>query len=347
MRSVYRISPLKDPRWNDLLNRHSAASAFHTQAWLESLRRTYNYSPCGFTTSAPETALDNAVVVCKIKSWITGSRLVSVAFADACEPLVNSREELTEIVNTIQKVCRQEHYNYLEFRWTTVGLLDGPVEGLHPYASYVYHTLALNPQLEKIFHSFHGSCIQRKIRRAEKEHLEYETGSSDDMLREFYRLLILTRRRHGLPPQPFAWFRNLRDCFGSSFRIRIAKKNREPLASILTLQHKHRLVYKYGCSDARFHHLGTMPWLFWQAIQEAKLQGLCELDLGRSDVTDHGLIAFKNHLGASQTTTTNYRYFLTGAARKSAARLLKARSCEYLPPSILRLAGWAFYRHVG
>jgi hypothetical protein len=347
MSCVYRISPLQDPRWDDLLNRHPDASVFHTRAWLEALRRTYNYSSCGFTTSPSGGVLQNAVVLSKVKSWITGSRLVSVAFADACQPLVNSAQELKEIVRAAHETCREEHYKYLEFRWITAGQLQSPLEGLNPDASYAYHTIDLKPELDSIFRAFHKSCIQRKIRRAEMEQLEYEVGSSDDMLREFYRLLILTRRRHGVPPQPFVWFRNLRDCFGSGFRVRIAMKDRCPIASILTLQYGQRLVYKYGCSDARFHQLGPMPWLFWQAIQEAKTQELCEFDLGRSDIIDHGLIAFKNHLGASPAVVTNYRYSPAGATKRSGVRLRKVRSCKYLPPSILRFAGSVLYRHLG
>jgi hypothetical protein len=343
--SVYRMRPVQDVRWDDLLNRHPAASVFHTHAWLEALRRTYGYASEGFTTSPPESALQNAIVISRVKSWITGSRLVSVAFGDACRPLVNSGQELDSLVSAIQEVCREEGHKYLEFRWLNSDVQKS-IDGLDPARSYTYHVMNIRKDLETIFRAFHKSCIQRKIRRAEKEQLEYEVGSSEEMLREFYRLLITTRRRHRLPPQPFAWFRNLRDCFGESFRIRIARKAGRPLASILTLRYKQSLVYKYGCSDARFHHLGPMPWLFWRAVQEAKEQCLSEFDLGRSDLTDHGLIAFKNHLGASAAALTNYRY-PREAARASSHVLRLGKACEYLPASILRAAGTLLYRHVG
>jgi lipid II:glycine glycyltransferase (peptidoglycan interpeptide bridge formation enzyme) len=200
--------------------------------------------------------------------------------------------------------------------------------------------------LEEVFRGFHKSCIQRKILRADREGLECEEGSSDEILREFYRLMVLTRRRHGLPPQPFAWFRNLRDCFGAGFRIRIATKNRQPLASILTLQFKNRLVYKYGCSDARFHHLGTMPWLFWRTVQDGKELGLTELDLGRSDQADQGLIAFKDHLGACSSTLTNYRHPRRGGIGIFNVMHLP-RFYAHLPTSILKAMGSLLYRHVG
>jgi CelD/BcsL family acetyltransferase involved in cellulose biosynthesis len=339
------MRPLQDVRWNELLNRYPTASVFHTHAWLEALHRTYGYASEGFTTSPPEAALQNVIVISRVKSWITGSRLVSVAFADACQPLVSGGQELHSLVSAIQEVCREEGHKYVEFRWLNTDLQE-MIDGLNPAASYAYHVMNIREDLGTIFRAFHKTCIRNKIRRAEKERLHYEVGSSDEMLREFYRLLILTRQRHGLPPQPFAWFRNLRDCFGGSFRVRIARKDGRPVASILTLQHKQSLVYKYGCSDARFHHLGPMPWLFWRAVQEAKDQSLYEFDLGRSDLTDHGLIAFKNHLGATAAALTNYRY-PREAVRASFHGLSLRRSCEYLPSSILRAAGTLLYRHVG
>ena len=81
----------------------------------------------------------------------------------------------------------------------------------------------------------------------------------------------------------------------------MASKDGRPIASILTLSFKKTMVYKYGGSDAAHHPLGGMPFLFWRAIQEAKAQGIEELDLGRSDLDQPGLIAFKDHLGATRS----------------------------------------------
>ncbi len=37
------IQPLRDPRWDALLQAHPRASIFHSSAWLSSLSRTYQY----------------------------------------------------------------------------------------------------------------------------------------------------------------------------------------------------------------------------------------------------------------------------------------------------------------
>ena len=179
--------------------------------------------------------------------------------------------------------------------------------------------------------------------------MSYEAGTSERLLSRFYGLLRLTRRRHGLPPQPLAWFRNLIACLGDGVTIHVASKDGRPIASILTLSFKKTMVYKYGGSDARHHRLGGMPFLFWRAIQDAKAQGIEELDLGRSDIDQPGLVAFKDHLGATRTTLT---YYTCPARRKGTAHdgpISRAarRVVSHLPDAALDLTGRLLYRHLG
>jgi len=132
--------------------------------------------------------------------------------------------------------------------------------------------------------------------------LRYEEGQSEQLLEKFYRLMLLTRRRQSLLPAPLLWFRNLAHCLGDQVKIRLASKDDRPVASILTLRYKSTLVYKYGCSDKHFSNLGGTQLLFWNAIQEAKRDSLQELDMGRSDWDNPGLIKFKDRWGAARST---------------------------------------------
>src|SRR6185369_4897333 len=90
MAMVYQIDPLRDPRWPEFVNRHRDASVFHSRPWLQAVQRTYGYTPVVYTTSAPTEALSNGIVLCRISSWLTGRRMVSVPFSDHCEPLVDT-----------------------------------------------------------------------------------------------------------------------------------------------------------------------------------------------------------------------------------------------------------------
>ena len=211
------------------------------------------------------------------------------------------------------------------------------------------HRLDLRAEATEIFRRFHPSSTQRAIRRAEREGLTYEAGTSDRLLASFYGLLRMTRRRHGLPPQPLAWFRNLVACLGDRVAIHVASKDGQPIASILTLSFKKTMFYKYGGSDASHHRLGGMPFLFWRVIQDAQARGFVELDLGRSDLDQPGLIAFKDHLGATRSTLTYYRYprDSVDAARSGWMSRAARGVFAHLPDAALDLAGRLLYKHLG
>lgn len=346
-RTLFRIDPLRDPRWSLLVDRHPRGSIFHTAAWLESLVMTYGYRPVVYTSDAPGAPLTNGIVCCQVNSWLTGHRLVSLPFSDHCEPLVSHSDELDALLSPLAREQVREGWRYIELRPRSS--FKERRDAFGQGQTFCFHSLDLQPSLEDLFHNFHKNCVQRKIRRAEKEGLSYEEGRSEELLGKFYRLLIVTRRRHHLPPQPLNWFRNLIACLGDELKIRVASKDGHPVASILTLRFKDTLVYKYGCSDARFHHLGGMALLFWKAIQEAKQAGLQEFDFGRSDLHNPGLIAYKDHWGTVRSTLSYLRYPAQpqAAAGKGYRLPLASQTFAYVPDGILTMTGKLLYKHMG
>ena len=341
---LYEVNPETDPRWTALVDAHPHASVFHTVAWLEALRRTYGYTPTVFTMNPPENPLTNGIVFCRMNSWLTGSRLVSIPFSDHCEPLAVDAEDVTRLVSAMRKAAKVTD---IEIRPSKSDLTSQDVFRLD--RQHYLHILDLRPSLGEIYLRFHKNCVQRKIRRADREGITLERGRSESILEEFYQLQLMTRRRHRLPPQPLAWFRNILQCLQSRATIHIARLDGNPIGSVLMLQHHQTLVYKYGCSDARFHHLGAMPRLFWQIIQEAKCGNIEEIDLGRSELDNEGLTLFKDHLGARRTMLS---YWCSSEAVEKRARIDRVSRVaknvfSQLPDTFLRLAGEVLYRHVG
>lgn len=281
-------------------------------------------------------------MLCRIRSALTGSRLVSLPFADHCDLLIKDSEQ-PEFCNWLIAACDCEHLKYVEIRPRS------PLQarGMEPSASYSFHELDLSPGLGDLFSRLHKNSIQRRIQRAEREGFTYEVGCSGSLLKAFYRLLAITRRRHRLLPQPRAWFENLLLCMRDAVEIRLASKDSVPMAAILTLRHKSTVIYKYGCSDHRFHSLGVMPFLFWRLIEESKQQGLSTLDFGRSDVEQASLRTFKDKFGTVASTLTYYRY--PRMLDRGAGWLRKAAGAVFavLPEPAQATAGKFIYRHVG
>jgi Acetyltransferase (GNAT) domain len=345
---IFEVDPLHDARWPALIAKHPAASVFHSAEWLSALYSAYNYEPVAYTRCEPSDELSSGVVFCDVKSWLTGSRLVSLPFSDHCDPLVDSGGEFDDLLLRVREEVDGKKSGYCEVR--PVRFDPSDLTGLHQSGQYYLHLIDLRPSIDSIFRDFHKNSVQRKIRRAEREALSYEEGSSERLLGHFYSLLVATRRRHSLPPQPMKWFRSLIASFGENLKIRVAYKNDTPIASILTLSHKNTVTYKYGCSDARWHPLGGMALLFWRTIQQAKAEGFETFDLGRSDGNNRGLIEFKEHWGGIRSHLYYWRYPnlpLSHERLRSSNGSITQRVVRASPDRLLALAGRFFYRHIG
>ena len=348
----YCIEPLQDPRWDIFLEEHPRSSLFHSSAWLNALWLTYGHRPIVYTTSPPGDLLQNGIVFCRVKSWVTGYRLVSLPFSDHCEPLVDDVEDWNVLSAALETEFKRERFNYLEIR--PLGPFELPTSLCHTAVTFAFHKLDLAPDIDTIFGNLHKSSTQRKIRRAYREGLTYREGSTKELLDEFYRLFTLSRKRQGLAPQSKKWFATLMDCFGDALKIRVALKGEQTIAAIITIRYKDTLTYKYGCCDARFNNLGCMHLLFWNTIRRAKASGLRYLDFGRTDADQEGLITFKNRWGAAQSVLTYSRYGIEGNSTHLFdlySSKWKARTTKYalkhVSAALLPTIGSIVYRHIG
>lgn len=347
---VQAICPLADNRWDRFVRECKSSSVFHTRGWLEALYRTYGYEPVIFSASSEGSAIQNSIPFCRVDSWLTGRRLVSLPFSDHCDVLISDPGAAEALFAALEQQLTREKLRYVEIRSRV------PVNTRRPWQrldeAYYLHQLDLEPRLSALFNNCHKDSTQRKIRRAEREGLRYEEGQSTSHLNTFYELLFLTRKRHQVPPQPRKWFANLAISMGDALKVRVAFKNNEPAAAILTLRHGDTLLCKYACSDARFHPSGAMHFLIWRAIQEAKQEGLGVFDFGRSAMSNQGLVTFKDRWGCRRSNITYSRYLGPGHGFervRNDPRLerLARRVVSFLPDRAFRAVGEVFYKHIG
>src|ERR1035437_7183680 len=343
--NIHVINPLSDERWDQFVAGHPRASAFHQKGWLQALACTYGYEPFVITSASPGEVLRDGLPLCCVSSWITGNRLVSLPFADHCEPLLTDGSTSLEFMGCLRAERDQRQYAYVELR--PFAAVADSCPGLVPNRFFYCHRLDLSPSLESIFQRLHKDSVQRKIQRAEREKLSEVVGQSQELIDTFCQLLLMTRRRHQLPPQPRSWFDNLVACMGDKIQIRLARKHDRPIAAILTLRHRSSVVYKYGCSDARFDNLGGMPLLLWRLIQESKASGVEEIDFGWCDIENEGLSTFKDRFNAQKGILTYYRYPNVAPSADERNSQVLRRLFSLLPDAALRAAGNILYRHMG
>lgn len=341
---------MKDVRWARLLETHPDAAVFHTVGWLKALRLTYGYEPVAFTTSPPTEELKNGLVFCRINSWLTGSRLVSLPFSDHCEPLCDSTGDASFLLHKLQVALEHQEWKYLEVRPINVSFSETCRDaGFQPGSTYFLHVLDLSQDLDGLLRSLDYDSVQRRIKRAERAALVEKCGRSDDLLEDFYTLFEITRGRHHLPPIPYGWFRNLIQCQDRALEIRLAYKDEMPISAILTLRFKDAVYYKYGGSDPRFNRFGAMPWLLWRAIAAAKSNGIIKFDLGRTEEDNIGLLVFKNHWVSHPKRLVYWKFPETPSFNSVNNWKLKTakRVFSFMPTRLLRIIGKMLYRHIG
>src|SRR5271168_817285 len=139
--AVYEIDPLRDPRWAALVESHPRSSVFHSTSWLRALHTVYGYEPVGITTCPPGASLTNGLVLCSVKSWLTGRRFVSLPFSDHCEALLRNSSELDDLLLHMKQYVETGEWKYIEIRPTSYE--PGSHTGLGRSTTYSLHRLDL------------------------------------------------------------------------------------------------------------------------------------------------------------------------------------------------------------
>ena len=347
--TIYKLDPLTNQRWHEFTNRHEDASAFHSVCWMQVLNRTHGYQPIVYTTSAPSEDICNGALFCRVDSCLTGKRLVSVPFADHCQPLVADPSAWREICDQVVADCIAEGMKQVELRPLYYCNAFEQFPGFRESKRFFFHQIDLCDDWDIIQSRFHKTSVQQMVRRADRDGLSYEEGRGSQCLDAFYKLLLITRRRQGMPPQPKRWFRNMLDFFGNDAKIRLAFLDGVPTAAIFTIMHKSVCYFKYSCSNPNHSVHGGTQKLLSEAIREAKECGCRIFDMGRSDPENPGLVQFKDRWGADRHALTYYRYPPSAAADAQLGwkrKLAKVVLCR-TPYALLAALGALVYEHIG
>ena len=278
---------------------------------------------------------------------LTGRRGISVPFSDYCSIFNMNEEKICDVIEYLSEYGCKRKWKYFEMRSempdekNSNGLLHN---------KYYVHSLNLCHNEDELFQSF-SENIRRNIRKAWKSGLSVRVGTDWDSVLNFYTLHTLTRRHHGLPPQPINFFKSLHKrvlAKGSGMVVLVYDKGL-PVAGNIYLHQGVRAWYKYGAFDRKQGAVGAPFLAMWEAIRMLRVNGVTKLCLGRSDLESKGLVRFKDGWGASRKTIAyiRYNYALKRKYERRYSSSFRAKSLfRRRSPGMLQLAGRLLYRHV-
>jgi hypothetical protein len=339
------VDPTCATDWETLLLESGDHEFFHTSAWARVLKAAYSYRP-RYCYHRQAGRLVFLMPLMEVLSPATGRRGVSLPFTDQCGPWVTDKEALSEAVRDVIAFGEDHSWRYVEWR-DSLYFSGEPLV----WREYAMHDLNLHGSEEDIFRGLEKSN-QRNIRKALRSGIKIRVDPSWDSLKSFYRLNCQTRKRQGIPPQPFRFFRNvfehiLQKDLGT---IISARHEGRTIAASLFFHFGTKAVYKYGASDLRFWATRPNNLILWEAIRFYRSAGCRVLNLGRTAPQHSGLLRFKRSWGAHESTVRYYRYNLS--KRTFDAGQIRdypwlAVVISGLPASISRILGRIVYKHIG
>ena len=341
-----------DPRttegWDAAVGMHPEATIFHTAAWARVLNQTYGHRPVFLRFTRDGDHESGILPVMEVASPITGRRGVSLPFSDFCEPLLPDRFADQRVV--VDKLCllaEERRWKYVELRG---GRLASHLDA-EPSATFYTHSLSLNGSLDDLFANC-ASSFRRAVRKAERSELEISIASDERAVRAFYALHGRTRRRHGIPPQPLAFFQSIGAEIlqaGLGFIV-LASSAGTPIAGAMFFHFGENALFKFGASDERYQEHRASNLVMLEGLKRCSALGKKTVHLGRTDLPQDGLRRFKLGLGATEETLHYFRYEV--ATRRWVAKStfeppeIFTSIFRRLPLTINQLAGTMLYPHL-
>ena len=334
-----RFNPLQEPDWDAKLVARPDFSFFHGTAWLKVLAGSYGFRPEFF-------ALGNAVLpLMECDSWLTGRKGIALPFTDESAPLGADKDSCAALFAEAVAFGRSRGWKSIELR----GGKKFFAEEVPASVSFYGHELNLALSESALFESM-DSSVRRAVRKAEKDGVTVEISYGLDAVEVFFELQCLTRKRHGLPPQPRDFFLNIHRHVLSqkSGMIAVARHEGKPIAASVYFYLGGRAIYKYGASDFAKQHLRGSNLVMWAAMKWLAHQGVKTLDLGKTSLANEGLRRFKLQLGARERKVEYVKYDLrknTFVVEDDGVAGWHNAVFRGLPVFASRAAGSFLYRH--
>ena len=332
------VSPLIDAQWDERVAALPGATFFHGKAWAQVLHSAYGFTPTYFSRD------ESLLPAMEIDSWATGRRGVGLPFTDECAPLAPNGERFSALLDSALSHAQKRRWKYLECRGGRE--FFGEVA---PSTSYFGHRLDLTAHEAALFAGL-SPAARRAVRKSEQSGLTIETSQGMDALQDFFGLFCLTRKRHGLPVQPFRFFAEIhRHVLAQNHGcVVLARLGPTPVAGAVFVHFGRTVIYKFGASNEEFQHLRANNLVMWESIKGHARQGFKLLDFGRTSLANEGLRQFKLGWGTREHSIDYYRYDLRASRYVTVpdgAAGWYTRLFTHLPVSVSRLAGSMLYRH--
>jgi len=338
--NLIQINPLISPQWDETVLNSSNPQFFHQSCWIRTLAETYNFKPLCFMLPEEHGCTVPMLIV---KTLSGRKKAVALPFSDGCDIVCNEISP-DELVDKLLSISREEKIDRLEFLGVSRFIPSG-----EPSHSYYGHRLQLTKDEKELWKKL-SSSKQRNIKKAQREGVTVAFYNDSESIREYYRLHCITRKRHGLPPQPVSFFDAIvNNVVGKgSGEVALARSGKEIIAGALFLFCKSEVLYKFGASDKSLQNMRSNDLLMWEGIKRYAQKGYSILSFGKTEMFHDGLCRFKEGFGALRVTLFDHIYDVSTGKKRIESPDVQGfhnRIFRIMPIALLRLSGKLLYKY--
>lgn len=294
--------------WEKFIQAHGSASPYLDSTWIGHLSASFGWKECHVVMR------ENNTVQGVLPAFVCGlplrRRIVSLPFCHYAPLLTADPGLVPDIL-----LALQEHALAMRAKAVRLHapLADGnapeslaevmasPPDGWFGQADKWVSVLDLRPYNGDAVP--HSGAVARNIRKAAGLGVSVREETSPETCRTLYEMLLVTRKRQGVPPYPGFFIANLHQCRG--VRIFQAHWKDKAVASVALLVTQRRAIYMYGASLPEAFATRANDLLFASIIDTLSAERAHELDFGSTPVWHTELLRFKNKWGCQSTAQSS------------------------------------------
>jgi len=318
---------------------HPTETLFHSEPWRHAVETAFGVRIDRFVPTADPFGVAYYALIEDLR----GQRVVSTPFSDFCDPLFGP-EGWGEFANHL----RSFGYPVTVRPFANEAAINDST--FEQRQELLWHGIDLSEGHDKVWSSL-SSNSRTKIRRAAKLGITFRASSSVADLATFHRMHVALRKsKYGLLAQPFGFFTTLYEGFGDDLMVLTAECDGEAVASMVFLAWNGVWYYKFGASVERAYRPNAA--LINEACRLGAERGMTLLDMGRSDIDQPGLVAFKRTFAPGERALTTLHWRPEGyhnpqgdSAGAVLGQVTKLLTAADVPDATTTRAGDLLYRY--
>lgn len=352
------VTPWQYDGWDRYVDEHPMGSVYHTSLWCRIVAEVGRYTPLCLVAREGGKIV-GLLPAMQIKSRLTGNRLGTLPFSDVCYVLADHESAAGALLDRALDLRKNSRLGLFEMRGApAVGGQDRAVEltrerNFSVQEHFYDYVIPLSLDTNSVRRTFSKTSVRQTINKSARLGVTVRTGRDPQDLDEFYRLYVLNRKRHGIPPQPKRLFSSILDGMrdNPSASIYLAEYQGVCVAALVVFRYKGTTLAKYEGVDEDYREVLPVYALLWKSIEDACLAGDRAYDFGRTAADNRGLNEFKSRWG-TQRIELPYYFF----PPREAVSVAKSSSLKYrlftkfvrkIPVSLSVRLGEKIFRHFG